>query len=158
MSEKKNPKPNPMELLLLTGVSLFFCYSVYQTVYDWGFIQSEFASLNNRSNAIREIATRTPVVDSVELGCNSKDDKIKKTNSDKVVLIGSICKIENTVQTDISVMNHATKQRATVTTDSEKGNYFTDELLIHSGTNTIEVNYKLKNGKEFSQKLIIEKN
>ena len=155
-------RANPVEVLILSAVTVLFFRSVYNLVYDsQGFQSIQLAGHSQMNTAAeRSPASVSSTFFNLEVKCDKNTDQ--DTGANKVRLTGTLCGSSTTNDTSklvkTVVTNGANKFTATVFTDVNSGKYSTDYIPPNVGQNPIRVEFAYRDGKSFVQELNVLKN
>ncbi len=163
-------RTNPIEIAILSVISLIFFNSVYNLFYGQQSVKITSADLQqpsssgptsmNRLDSSRGPASmiaNMPGYANVDIRC--ENDPEHGTAASKVRLAGELCGSRSPASADelttATVINEANKFTATVF--SHGGSYSTDYIPLNAGKNPIRIEFAYRGGKKFTQDVVITK-
>ena len=159
-------RANPIEVLILSAVSILFFRSVYNLVYDQPTFSSDPVSVSPiAANPLSEGRSPASAVSAqsflnVDVTCDKNGDQ--ETTASKVRLTGPLCGADSATDTGklvkASISNTANKFAATVFTDVNAAKFSTDYIPLNMGKNPIHLEFSYRNGKVINADLSVVKN
>ncbi len=159
--QSRKYKVNPMEVAILSVVSLLFVNSVYNLFYDWQGLHPtpHAAKGSGYLNENRVPAGIQQTYLTLDVPCGPPYKEV--TGALKVRLSGTPCGLDpgeeasKLLKTTIS--NTVNDFAASVSTDPSTGRYSTDHIPLEPGLNSISIEFSYQDGRVVTQELTLER-
>jgi hypothetical protein len=162
-------RTNPVEVALLSIVTLIFFHSIYTLFYDnKPFYHASLAQTTwtrNSANAVVErnpasTQTHTPALLEVVIEC-TQDTLVGTTEANGVKISGSLCGRDKVGQgsklIEATITNATNHFSATVFPDIRKNEFSTDYIPLQVGENQFQVSFRYVSGELFSRGFVVTK-
>lgn len=155
-------KANPIEIGVLSIITLVFCNSLYNLLYSPGKIDATALSpmASNPTSEGRHLASvsQGTLNSSVDIQCEMNPQKT--VQSSKVRILGPLCGAKNSAEnlTHAEVINTTNQFHATVFNNTESVKFSTDYIPLVVGPNLVHLEFAYGDGKKLSQEVMILRN